>query len=74
MIKTKSIPFKVQNRNNVNVNEYCLFYSIFMGVLESIIKQEKSVNHIKMQIMKLQVSQNKYYEDCKSSQINLKIQ
>lgn len=41
MLKTRSILFKVQNRNNINVNECHLLNSVCMGVLESIIKQEK---------------------------------
>lgn len=58
MIKTKSIPFKVQNRNNINVNECHILYSICLSVLESIKQEEKCKPYEDGKIMQLQVSPN----------------
>lgn len=50
MIKTKSIPFKVQNTNNfVNVNECHLFLFNMHGCPRKHNKTRKNVNHIRMQ-------------------------
>lgn len=73
MVKSRSTPFKVQNSNKVK--GYHLFYSVYMSVLKSIIKQEKYWKHIRMGILLgLWVSPNKYYENFKYPQINLKVQ
>ena len=55
MVKSRSTPFEVQNSNKVK--EYHLFYSVYMSVLKSIIKQEKILKTYKdgniMKIMSL---------------------